>query len=163
MHNFLYLIGYYFAPMILIGCLSILSGVVVAALYHQHGSHPIPNWLRILTRVPLSKEPVSPSPKPELEMKLIDETSDNKTSDKRVYNDLHNSPTENGMQVFNGHGGIEHPTVRKAKVTQQEESHLRKNDYTADWRLVATTIDRLMLVVGVVVTISAVVVTAVLI
>ena len=150
--------------MILIGCLCILSGVLVAALYHQRRSRPIPNWLRKLTRVPLSKEPVSHSPNPELEMKLVDETTDDKTSNKRIDNDLPNSSTENGMQVFNGRGVtvVVYPTGGKAMVTQQEESHLHMNDYSADWRLVATAIDRLMLVFGAVVIISAVVVTAVL-
>ena len=147
--------------MILIGCLSILSGVIVAALYHQHRSRPVPNWLRKLTRLPLSYGPVPHSSKPELEMKLIDKTSDDKTSDKRI----DNSSTENGMHIFNSHGVTitVYPTDGKAKVTKQKESHPYQFDYRDDWRLVATAIDRLMLVVGVVVTVSAVVVTAVLI
>ena len=152
--------------MILIGCLSIVSGVLVAALYHQRRSRPIPNWLRKLTRVPLSNVPVTNYTNLDLDMKLINETSDDKTSAKRMDNGVHNSHIENGIPVSNGNGvtSIAYPTSEDAKFPQQEESRLRNGiyDYRNDWRLVATSIDHLMLVVGVVVTISAVVVTAVL-
>ncbi|XP_072023371.1 neuronal acetylcholine receptor subunit alpha-9-like [Amphiura filiformis] len=39
-------ISYYFAPMILISCLSVISGVLVAVLYHQDKARPVPHWLR---------------------------------------------------------------------------------------------------------------------
>ena len=47
-------IVYYFTPMILVASMSIVSGVIVAALYHQEKSRPVPLWLRKISGLILS-------------------------------------------------------------------------------------------------------------
>ncbi|XP_072040024.1 neuronal acetylcholine receptor subunit alpha-7-like isoform X2 [Amphiura filiformis] len=150
------IISYYFTPMILIGCLSIVSGVLVAALYHQDKTNPVPQWLLNLTRV-----------RPGVH--LPTNTAHLQPEWQNVSDEVKKSPdsTENGIRrnnsTSNGHGisVLAYPVHEERGVFTDD--HLRSRiDYSSDWRKVASVIDKLILIFGVVITIAAIIITAIL-
>ncbi|XP_072014625.1 neuronal acetylcholine receptor subunit alpha-7-like [Amphiura filiformis] len=148
------ILGYYFTPMILIGCLSIVSGVLVAALYHRDQTKPVPKWLCKLTCVQPLTIAINHEPEPYVNEELTTFTDSTSRGEKK------HADFWNDIKMTNGHGIA---NVEERDVLRYGEDHLRsRRDYRSDWRKVASVIERLILILGIVLTIIAIIVTAVL-
>ncbi|XP_072039353.1 neuronal acetylcholine receptor subunit alpha-7-like [Amphiura filiformis] len=148
------IISYYFTPMILIGCLSIVSGVLVAALYHQDKTKPVPQWLLDLTRV----HPLTNATLQLLEPNGNDEVKKSANSSEAGVR----AGVRKNSSVSNGHcvSAIAYPVQERGVFT---DDHLRSRiDYSSDWRKVAAVIDKLILMFGIMLTVSAIIITVVL-
>ena len=140
---------FYFTPMILVASMSIVSGVIVAALYHQERSRPVPPWLRKITGLISSTWSSVTAPA------LSDSTTTQKSPAINVSPSAENKPYaahENLTKVADnyhlqgGHGN---------DVDAMEFG----GDFTAEWQRCAVAIDRLTGKIACAVTLIAVIVT----
>ncbi|XP_072039497.1 neuronal acetylcholine receptor subunit alpha-9-like [Amphiura filiformis] len=135
-------ISYYFAPMILISSLSIVSGVLVAALYHQDKSKPIPRWLRKIFKLQSS----------------VDQSAEGHRLDLRVLD-----PTEGTTSIAAVSHGHETPLDEcldgsVKMVCEKEGLQVYHND-SNEWQKIANKIDNMLLAIAFVLTIIAFAVT----
>ncbi|XP_072016372.1 neuronal acetylcholine receptor subunit alpha-7-like [Amphiura filiformis] len=154
--SYMPILGYYFTPMILIGCLSIVSGVLVAALYHQDQTRPVPKWLCKLTCIQPLTIAINQEPEPYINEELTTLPDSSETCEMK-HGDIRDDikMTKYGRGIF--------ANVEERDVLRYAEDHLRsRRDYTSDWQKVASVIERIILTLGIVLTITAIIVTAVL-
>ncbi len=133
--------------MILIGCLSILSGVVVAGLYHHDKTKPVPKWLLKLTQIDSLPQ-----------VTTLEPNFNNEKEKEQLPDD--ESRIEN---TSNGHGisSISYP-VEEPQAAFTNPRLGSSLDYTSDWRRVTAAVDKLFFVIGMVFTIGAILLTILL-
>ncbi|XP_033627849.1 neuronal acetylcholine receptor subunit alpha-7-like [Asterias rubens] len=182
-------IGFYFTPMIIIGCTSVMCTVLVLKLFYHNDRRPIPTWLRkfisrtaliLFYRLQSHSKPgsrhVSESRKQSgtrIEMNsdssLMEnsETAENKANEtnavrKHVCSNCRMSTRENGPT---GNLSINIPpradkTGRRGKM---KTSELTSKEVILDWKDVALVIDRAAMVLSALVTACAIGTTVVMI
>ena len=170
--------------MIFVGCLSIASGVVVAALHHQDKSRPVPPWLLKMTsllspppggRVPSSSSysaPEAPSSRNGTPKRAKPSSAAVAPSESGTFHHHHtrsgnDNATSNGHAISTvayqsrhvpGHSGAE----CDEEVTGRNLGGHGGGRYSPEWRRVASVIDGLSLAVGTTITVMAIVATVVL-
>ncbi len=149
--------------MILIGCLSIVSGVLVAALYHNDKTKPVPRWLyKILKCSPSSK---ALSSEHHVTTGIMNETNDQSMMSRNQ------NPTElvkkdkgSSDGISNGH---EIPLVdypdddnKRVKDRKSVQNQLDNQDEDVnEWHKIAGVVDNMMFAIACVLTIGAIVIT----
>ena len=145
--------------MILVGCLSIFSGVVVSALYHHDKSKPVPRCLQKNFQMTPSK-PFSKNSSPHKPVR-----GDNDASVIAVVANGYLVAGKNqngslGEVVLGKDDCLKLPqSDDKAKVVNHEDDVNNIKDYSADWRKLARSIDTMLLVVSSVLTVISVTIT----
>ncbi|XP_072040021.1 neuronal acetylcholine receptor subunit alpha-7-like [Amphiura filiformis] len=147
------IISYYFAPMILIGCLSIASGVVVSALYHQDKVKPVPEWFRKIFRLSSS---------------AIFSTKEHREDDTNESTPLN----ANNRELLDkkkiscntvSHGSeiplVEYPDGHAKRGFEKEDLRDQLDDDNNEWQKMASKVENILLVVACVLTVSAITVT----
>ena len=161
------LTGYYFTPMILIGCLSIVSGVVVAYIYH-HKTGPVPRWLRKLVCVRYST--LSRVSMINRDFSIRNANAEMFENASKVKNMQPDSYGVNGeAQLSNGQkvATLAYPTGAEGKVPLQRNFSIMSGTSQvtperAQWREIASAIDHLLLALGIVLTFVAIGTTCIL-
>ncbi|XP_072039654.1 acetylcholine receptor subunit alpha-like [Amphiura filiformis] len=154
------IISYYFAPMILIGCLSIVSGVLVAALYHKEKVKPVPEWLRKIFG--LSSPAKSSINEYRLDTRALDNTIDSSTTPILANNrELLGTKKNSADTISNGHEIplVEYPDGHAKRVCEKEGLRDQLDDYHNEWLKIASVVDNILLAIACVLTISAITVT----
>ncbi|XP_072040022.1 neuronal acetylcholine receptor subunit alpha-7-like [Amphiura filiformis] len=157
------IISYYFAPMILIGCLSIVSGVLVAALYHKEKVKPVPEWLRKIFR--LSSPAKSSINEYRLDTRALDNTIDSSSTPIHANNrELLDKKKNSAETVSNGHEIplVEFPDGHAKRVCEKEGLRDQLDDDNNEWHKIASVVDNILLAIACVLTISAIAATMVL-
>ncbi|XP_072040019.1 neuronal acetylcholine receptor subunit alpha-7-like isoform X1 [Amphiura filiformis] len=147
------IISYYFAPMILLGCLSIVSGVVVSALYHQDNVKSVPEWLRKIFR--LSSSAKSPT-------KGHREDGTDASTPLNVNNrEFLNKKKCSCNTVPHGHEIplVEYPDGHAKRVCEKEYLRDQLDDDNNEWQKMASKVENILLVIACVLTVSAITVT----
>ena len=145
--------------MILIGCLSIFSGVVVAALYHHDKSKPVPQCLRKFFRITPLKSFKNSTPR----ITVTGEENDALATvmETNGHLALKNQNGNIGEVGKNNQVSVMYPD-EKAKMVNQEDDSYDVMDYSAEWKQLAGNIDMLLLVVSSVLTVASVTLTIIL-
>ena len=148
--------------MILIGCLSILSGVVVAALHHHDNLKPVPQQLRKLFRIThLTYSSLDSSPR----VQVAGGENDVSATVTKINGHLagKNQNGNLGEVVFGKDDCLTLPHLYdKAKMVNQEDSTDDVKDYSAAWKKLAGSINMLLFVVSSVLTVASVTITIIL-
>ncbi|XP_072039351.1 neuronal acetylcholine receptor subunit alpha-9-II-like [Amphiura filiformis] len=147
------IISYYFAPMIVTGCLSVVAGVLASALYHQEKVKPVPEWLRKIFRL---SSPAKFSTKEH----RLDDT--NKSSPLNAYNrELLDKKKNSVTSVSHGHviPLMEYPAGDAKRVCENADLRDQLDDDNNEWEKMAKTVDNILLVLACVLTFSAITVT----
>ncbi len=132
--------------MILIGCLSILSGVIVAGCYHHDKTKPVPKWLLKITQI---------DSLPQLTTLQTDPNDTHEKGKEQLPDD-----ESRKMNKSNGHGisSISYP-VEEPKAAFTNPQLGAPLDYTSDWRRVTVAVDKLFFIGGIVFTFGAITLT----
>ena len=143
--------------MIFVGCLSIASGVVVAALHHQDKSRPVPPWLRKMADL------FSPSPPATADAYL--KGAQTKSASITPESDLFQSRSDNGRPTSPSNGHKISTIAYQVECTKNEGDigdpgkNIGNARINPEWRRVASVIDSLSLAVGTVITVMAILTT----
>ncbi len=144
--------------MILTGCLAIVSGVLVAALYNNDKTKPVPRWLRKIFKCTSSakthsknsvKRDQSTTP---IRSNTLPLMTKEHTSLGAASNDI--SPTDEYCD------GYTERICDENHCSQKHQDDL--NDQINDWQEIASAVDKLMLSIATVLTIGAIAVTVAL-
>ena len=129
--------------MILTGCLSIMSGVLVAALYNNDKTKPVPRWLR---KIFICTSSVA-TPKDTNTISLL-------TKEHDSLNAITNEISTDEYCDVNAE------RICDKNCSQKQEDDL--NDHINEWQEIISAVDRLMLTIATVLTLGAIVVTVAL-
>ncbi|XP_072040509.1 neuronal acetylcholine receptor subunit alpha-9-like isoform X4 [Amphiura filiformis] len=156
------IISYYFAPMIAISCFSVISGVLVAVLFHQDKAKPIPQWLRKMFKLQTSVDQSAEDHR--FNVRALDGNNDSEPTGRNS-NGLESLKKGNGSVYAVSHGDeTPHDEYLDDSVKRGCEKgslHVNHND-TNEWQKIANKIDNIFLAISFVATITAVAVTIVL-
>ncbi|XP_072039463.1 neuronal acetylcholine receptor subunit alpha-7-like [Amphiura filiformis] len=157
--NYIPIISYYFAPMILISCLSIVSGVFVATLYHKDKAKPIPNCIRKLFKLQSSVD--SSAEDHRFHLIALDRINSSEPTIRKA-NDRESSKRKNSS-VYAISGGNETPLDEclddSVKMVCEKEGLQAYHKDSNDWQKLANNIDNILLAIAFVLTIGAITVT----
>ncbi|XP_072043396.1 neuronal acetylcholine receptor subunit alpha-7-like [Amphiura filiformis] len=159
------LISYYFTPMIITGCLAVMTGVIVAYLHQQDGKSDVPKWICILAKK-------KPAYNPSLDQNTNDSDNeghgnlDPKLNDKRHIRknqSLEEIKTENNAEIENTYTNLYKSTDAGSRMGNTTSVFLTKyNGHLIDnivtWKDIATAINRIMLAVCLCITVVSVLV-----
>ncbi|XP_072043395.1 neuronal acetylcholine receptor subunit alpha-7-like [Amphiura filiformis] len=162
------LISYYFTPMIITGCLAVMTGVIVAYLHQQDGKSDVPKWFCLLAKK--SQIQTKPVYNCSVGQNIIDSDNEgNGSSDPNLYDksqiQKHQtlSLEENNAEIENTYTNLYKSTDAGTKMGNTTSmSDTKYNGHLFDdivaWKDIATAINRIMLSVCLCITVVSIVV-----
>ena len=143
--------------MILSGCLSILSGVVTAALHHHDKSKPVPQHLRKLFRINhLTSSSTNSSPR----LKVALEENDASASIMGTYGHHPTQKDRSGNideEIFGKEDRLRMPYPDdKPRMANQEDKIDDVKNFSAEWKKLSGSINMLLFVVSSVLIVASV-------